>query len=90
MRWLNRILADLRKRIAREIIQYALDQLTINPRVIDEIHRRTRLPHAVVRLIVEIVFDSIVRALNDALEEYGGKRKDGDKNADEQAQSQTE
>jgi len=60
----------LQKRIARTIIQYALDQLVISPQVVDEIQKRTRLPHAVVRIIVEIVFDAIVRGLNESLERY--------------------
>jgi len=70
---MKRIWRGLQKRIARAIIQYALDQLVISPELLQEIQRRTKLSAGVARIITEVVFDSIVRALNEALEEYDAK-----------------
>jgi predicted nucleic acid-binding protein len=70
---MKRIWRGLQKRIARAIIQYALDQLVISPELLQEIQRRTKLSAGVARIITEVVFDSIVRALNEALEGYDAK-----------------
>jgi len=70
---MKRIWRGLQKRIARAIIQYALDQLVISPELLQEIQRRTKLSAGVARIITEVVFDSIVRALNEALEGYDEK-----------------
>jgi hypothetical protein len=67
---MKRLWRGLQKRIARAVIQYALEQLVISPQLVEEIQRRTKLPPAIARLITEIVFDAIVRALNEALEQY--------------------
>jgi hypothetical protein len=67
---MKRLWRGLQKRIARAVIQYALEQLVISPQLVEEIQRRTKLPSAIARLITEIVFDAIVRALNEALEQY--------------------
>jgi len=73
MNAMKRIWRGLQKRIARAIIQYALDQLVISPELLQEIQRRTKLSAGVARIITEVVFDSIVRALNEALEGYDAK-----------------
>jgi hypothetical protein len=73
MNAMKRIWRGLQKRIARAIIQYALDQLVISPELLNEIQRRTKLSAGVARIITEVVFDAIVRALNDALERYDEK-----------------
>ena len=70
---MKRIWRGLQKRIARAVIQYALDQLVISPELLQEIQRRTKLSAGVARIITEVVFDSIVRALNEALEGYDAK-----------------
>jgi len=73
MNAMKRIWRGLQKRIARAIIQYALDQLVISPELLSEIQRRTKLSAGVARIITEVVFDAIVRALNEALEKYDAK-----------------
>jgi len=70
MNTMKRIWRGLQKRIARAVIQYALEQLVISPELLHEIQRRTKLSAGVARIITEVVFDSIVRALNEALEKY--------------------
>jgi predicted nucleic acid-binding protein len=70
MNAMKRIWRGLQKRIARAIIQYALEQLVISPELLNEIQRRTKLSAGVARIITEVVFDAIVRALNEALERY--------------------
>lgn len=70
---MKKLLNDLKKRIARDIIQYALDRLVITPELLEEIQRRTKLPNGIAQLITKIVFDAIVRSLNEALEVYDGK-----------------
>jgi len=67
---LRKLWRGLQKRIARAVIQYALDQLVISPELLNEIQRRTKLPSGIARLITKIVFDAIVRALHEALEVY--------------------
>jgi len=44
--------------------------LVISPELLNEIQRRTKLSAGVARIITEVVFDAIVRALNEALEQY--------------------
>jgi hypothetical protein len=73
---MRKLWRGLQKRIARAVIQYALDQLVITPELLNEIQRRTKLPNGIARLITKIVFDAIVQALNKALEVYDG---DGEK-----------
>jgi predicted nucleic acid-binding protein len=72
---MRKLWRGLQKRIARTVIQYALDQLVISPELLKEIQRRTKLPSGIARLITKIVFDTIVRALNEALEVYDGDGK---------------
>jgi hypothetical protein len=72
---LRKLWRGLQKRIARAVIQYALDQLVITPELLSEIQRRTKLPSGIARLITKIVFDAIVRALHEALEVYDGENK---------------
>jgi hypothetical protein len=73
MNAMKRIWRGLQKRIARAVIQYALEQLVISPELLNEIQRRTKLSAGVARIITEVVFDAIVRALNEALERYDEK-----------------
>ena len=70
MNTMKRIWRGLQKRIARVVIQYALEQLVISPELLNEIQRRTKLSAGVARIITEVVFDAIVRALHEALEKY--------------------
>jgi len=70
---MKRILRGVQKRIARAVIQYALERLVISPELLSEIQRRTKLSAGVARIITEVVFDAIVRALNEALEQYDAK-----------------
>jgi len=70
---MKRLLRGIQKRIARVVIQYALDQLVISPELLNEIQRRTKLSAGVARIITEVVFDAIVRALHEALEKYDEK-----------------
>ena len=70
MNAMKKLVRGIQKRIARAVIQYALEQLVISPELLNEIQRRTKLSAGVARIITEVVFDAIVRALHEALEKY--------------------